>query len=377
MRITILTPSLDVQGGATRKILKIAQHFDARIYTLDYDPEKTFEGFRDLDVIVPKKGIFGKILGKPVDAARYFHSLKLEDYDIVNAHLEPSEFARNRNSPMIWYCYSPYRFAYDRHDWMMERSGMGKKLLLKGWTEAFRRMEGDVVPKIERIITNSTNVQARIRKYLHRDSDVLYSGVDSDSYSCKGQERFFFYPSRIDPLKDFAYAIRAFRIFSRKHKGWKLVIAGSLSWVPDHRRYLEELKSQCDGSVVIETSVSEERIRDLYSRCYTVLYSPIDEDFGMIPLEAMASSKPCIARNEGGPRETVAHGVDGFLVDSPEDMAQRMDALAKDPELCQRMGKAGRAKVVRDYRWEIFLERFGGMAQEVADTGSRDGRGKP
>ena len=377
MRLILLTPFLDSRGGFEHKVYRIAKHFDATIHCLRYEPENTYDDFRDLHIETPKGSFLRdaeRRLIKPFQTARYFYNLKLEDYDLVNAHLEPSEFARRRNSPMIWECYAPYRSAFDLYQWRMKRSSLPGKVALVCANEAFKQIEYRIVPKIEYIFTCSLNSKDRIRRYLGRDSEVLYGGINARTFTSREPEGFFFYPSRIAPEKDFEYAIEAFRIFSSRVKGWKLVIGGSLSRLPASRQYLEKLRAMCDDSISIETDMSEERKRDLYSRCHAVLYTPVDEDFGIVPLEGMASSKPCIAKNEGGPRETVVEGVDGFLVNSPQEMAERMEHLAKNPEESIAMGKAGRRKVVERFTWERFLRRFGEKADEVINDSATQGR---
>ena len=105
-----------------------------------------------------------------------------------------------------------------------------------------------------------------------------------------------------------------------------------------------------------------------------MLYSPVNEDFGLVPLEGMAASKPCIAINEGGPRETVINGKDGFLVDSAQEMAQRMEWLSKNEGRCEKMGREGRKKVKARFTWEAFLARFGEKARQIIKEGNGSGK---
>jgi glycosyltransferase involved in cell wall biosynthesis len=371
IRLKLVTTSLDVRGGANRVILSIARHFDAPVYCRRYVPESTFEEFRNLEVVVPKKSDIdraplGKNILKTIESTDYFYNMKLEDYDLINAHISPSEWVRNKNSPVLWYCYVPYRFAFDLYRWKIRNMKLTRRIPFEAWIAAFKYLEYKTVPKIEYIFSVSKNSQKRIRKYLNRDSEVLYPGIETKKFSCRGYERFFLYPSRIDRIKEFEYAIKAFKLFSSRNKGWKFVIAGSL--VGFFSGYLKKLQSMCDDSIIIETDVTEERILDLYSRCYAVLFSAIDEDFGLVPLEALASSKPVIARNEGGPRETIMDGADGFLVSSPQEMAEKMEWLAKNPEACEKMGKAGRRKVQKYFTWENFLKRFEEKAVELCEN---------
>ncbi|MBN1170314.1 glycosyltransferase, partial [Candidatus Micrarchaeota archaeon] len=89
-------------------------------------------------------------------------------------------------------------------------------------------------------------------------------------------------------------------------------------------------------------------------------------DYGLVPLEAMASSKPCLAKDEGGPKETIIHGRDGFLVESIWKLAKAMEWVARNPDKAASMGKAGRIKVETDFTWEKFLKRFEEKAKEVS-----------
>ncbi|MBU0532686.1 glycosyltransferase [Patescibacteria group bacterium] len=365
MKLAIVNSNLTVCGGIERVVLEIAKHFDAHIYCPYYDPENTFDEYRNLHITTLKPSnipIRHKVLST-LETTNYFYNMKLEDYDLVNPHGPLSEFVRHRNSPVLWYCYSPHRLAFDLYEWHLKQQSLAYKIPFLVWIKFFKHLESQTVPKIEEILTISNVAQKRIKKYLNRDAEIIHIGVDSQKFSCRDYEQFFLYPSRLAPEKDFEYAIKAFKLFSSKNKGWKLVIAGFVADI--HKPYFEKVKSLCDDSFIIETNVSDERLYDLYSRCYATVFSPIEEDFGIVPLEAMASSKPVIARNEGGPKETVSDGVDGFLVNSPQEMAQRMEWLAKNPDICEKMGKAGKKKVKKYFTWERFLKRFEEKAKET------------
>lgn len=372
MKLVIATPFLETRGGMERVILRIAKRFNARIHCINYNPENTFKGFKELDIETAKPSFIRKLplskrVSTAIEAGKYFYNLKLEDFDLINAQQTPSEWVSNRNSPVIWYSHTPNREAFDLYEWRMSQRSFPSKAVFWASIQAFKFFEFRTVPKLGYIFTNSRNSKNRIRKYLKMDSEILHPGVDASRFSCKSYDKFFFYPSRIAPEKRQEYAIEAFKRFSKRKKGWKLVIAGGLSERPGHQEYYRKIKSMCGDSISIETNITEERLLDLYSRCYSVLYTPINEDYGLVPIEGMASSKPCFAPDEGGPRETIINGKDGFLVSGPEDMADRMEWLAKRPEKCREMGKAGRSKVTERFTWEHFLKRFGEKAEQVID----------
>jgi glycosyltransferase involved in cell wall biosynthesis len=386
MRLLVTTPFLETRGGMERVVLKIAQHFKAKIHCITYDAENSFQDFIDMDVEVAKPGWLrcmpvGKRISTAIEAGWHFYNARLKDYDVINAHQTPSEWIRNRNAPVLWYAHTPNREAFDLYEWRQKRRNPISRAVFWSTIQPFKHLEYRTVPKIEYIFTNSRNSQERITKYLNRDSEILYPGVDAEKFSPKPPERYFLYPSRIAPEKELEYAIEAFKIFSNRAnpkpggdkpggQNWKLVIAGALSKRPEHASYLRKIRALCRQDMEIKTNVGDWELRDLYARSAAVLYTPVNEDFGLVPLEAMASGKPCIARNEGGPKETVANGVDGFLVNSIWEMAEKMEALSKDPERSVQMGKAGRAKVARDFTWERFLKRFGEKAEELARANS-------
>ncbi|MFN7991893.1 MAG: glycosyltransferase, partial [Candidatus Micrarchaeia archaeon] len=176
MRLLIATPFLETKGGMERVVLRIARHFGASIHCMYYDRENTFDEFRGLDVQTAKPSFLSKLpIGRRVataaDVGRYFYNVRLEGYDIINAHQTPSEWIRNRNSPVIWYCHTPNREAFDLYEWRMNRRNILSKALFRASIEAFKQLEFRTVPKIEYIFTNSRNSQDRIKKFLKRDSE--------------------------------------------------------------------------------------------------------------------------------------------------------------------------------------------------------------
>ena len=192
-------------------------------------------------------------------------------------------------------------------------------------------------------------------------------GVDVEEYSCQGYEKFFFYPSRITPEKRFELAIEAFKKSGLSRRGFRLVIAGSLiKGNRGHFEYYERIREMIKGIGEVRLDVPRSELLDLYSRCYAVLFTPINEDFGIVPLEAMASGKPVIAVDEGGPRETVVHEKTGYLCKNVDEIAVCMALLANDPSLKERMGKEGRERVRRHFSWGAFFSAFDRSLKEAS-----------
>jgi glycosyltransferase involved in cell wall biosynthesis len=378
VKLAICHSFLDTRGGTQKVILKIAKHFDAKIYCSIYEPENTFPEFKELEVEVlktslrPLLGIFSKRVMSGIKSGLEFYSLKLDDYDIVNAHGTPSEWVRNRNSPVVWYSHSPNREAFDLYEFRMRQRNSFQKALFWSLIQPFKIIENSLVPKIEYIFANSLNTQSRLKRYLKVNSEVLNPGIEYGQFYCQDYKNYFLYPSRITPEKRFEFAIEAFRKFkSKAKKSWRLIIAGALDENrEDHVKYYEKISKMCRDDVKIKLNVSDREFNSLYANCYSVLYSPIDEDFGIVPLEALSSYKPCIAINEGGPKEILIDGETGFLVNSSKEMASKMSYLAERPEVVEEMGKNGRKYVERNFSWGRFLKRFKEVCEKTAKSSS-------
>ena len=104
---------------------------------------------------------------------------------------------------------------------------------------------------------------------------------------------------------------------------------GAVLHVPVTATMLSSLQTVSAVQVMFVPSFTDEQRTELLQACRAVVYTPADEHFGIVPLEAMAAGRPVIASNSGGPLETVVHKSTGFLCQpQPEHFAQAMAALA-------------------------------------------------
>jgi len=370
MDLIICHPFLQSTGGGDRVVLELAKRFNPTIYSVVYDRESSFQELKEFDIrILPRSKLeipFQLIKADPrrynaVSAGfRYYFSGFKDDYDVICAMGSPSEWIRNRNERVSWYCFSPNREAYDLNAFRMNEMSFKRRVLNHALLTPFKMVESQVVPKLEQICTSSEVVRKRIDEYLGRpDAQVIAPGVDCKRFSNAGYDKYFFYPSRIVPEKRFEIAIEAFREFSDRHDGWKLVIGGFLSSLRRDQEYFKRLKSLSYGlNVEFRLNLTESELKCAYANCYAVLFCAINEDFGLIPLEAMASEKPIISIREGGPMYTIVDTVTGYLVTSSSAMAAWMSELAERPDLVESIGYAGRKHVEQNYTWKGFLDQM-------------------
>lgn len=112
-----------------------------------------------------------------------------------------------------------------------------------------------------------------------------------------------------------------------------------------------------EGLVTLQRNVSEAERRALFERSHAVVYTPSNEHFGIVPLEAMAAARPVIAVNNGGPRESVVQGRTGWLCEPTPDAFARayeeVAASAATPRL-REMGVAARAHVEASFSLDAF-----------------------
>jgi alpha-1,3/alpha-1,6-mannosyltransferase len=100
-----------------------------------------------------------------------------------------------------------------------------------------------------------------------------------------------------------------------------------------------------------------------------MLFTAFNEDWGIVPIEAMAFGKPVVSVNRGGPLETIEHGVQGYLEPpEPARFASRMVELALDEALARRMGSAGPARA-RKYSWDAFTSAIDRKLEQLVSGG--------
>ena len=166
--------------------------------------------------------------------------------------------------------------------------------------------------------------------------EVLYPGVDLQRYGVEfaelesvpaAQERepIFLVAGRMVWQKKLELAIDAMRIALAMGMKGRLVIAGAVD--EKSREYVNGLRARAEGlPITFEEGPSDERLIELYQEATALLFTAPNEDWGIVPLEAMASGTPVIAVASGGPCESVVHGETGWLLRRAAEGLRRPDA---------------------------------------------------
>jgi glycosyltransferase involved in cell wall biosynthesis len=250
----------------------------------------------------------------------------LDDVDLVvsTSHCAAKAVVPTGRARHICYCHSPMRYAWDQFDAYFgpARVGRWRSALMRPTMAALARWDRATAPRVHHFVANSQFVAARIARYYNRRASVVYPPVDTAFYTpgTAPPDPYFLVVSALVPYKRLELAIAA-----AERARARLVIIGS---GPDAAR----LRAQAGPTVEFRGALHDADLRDAYRRA-TAILMPAEEDFGIVPVEAMACGRPVIALGRGGARETVEPGLTGLLVDdaSPDAFAGAMaDAARRD-----------------------------------------------
>ena len=353
MRIAIFVDYIGAIGGGERVALELARALNADVITTDVDVESILRlGYTDANVISLGNTIKNPPL-KQISASLMFARCDFtKKYDFFIFTGNWTHYAARKHKPNLWYCYSPTRAFYDLKKEILSRQpNLLVKRLAALWIETHGWFDRRSVRNLDRILAISSNVQRRIHEYYGIQSSIIYPPVDTCRFRFREFGDFWLSVNRIYPEKRIELQFDVFR----ELPGEKLVIVGGYSEGDHASRYSEELLKNKPGNVEMRGEVSEEEIIDLYAGCKGLICTAMDEDFGLTPLEAMASGKPVVGVNEGGFVETVVDGKTGMLVDADkEEMVKAVRAVSKDPE---RYKDACIARA-KEFETSVFLEKI-------------------
>jgi glycosyltransferase involved in cell wall biosynthesis len=205
-----------------------------------------------------------------------------------------------------------------------------------------RQADENLMRESRAVFTISQNVSRRLLHGCGVQSKALYNPpAGAESFYCAAAGEYFLYPSRLNPLKRQTLILEALAL---TRQPVRVVFAGP----SDHPQLQEEChrlvrEFGLDGRVQFLGQVSETEKVKLYAEALGVLFTPLDEDYGYVTLEAMLARKPVLTcTDSGGPLEFVEDRATGLIVEpSPEAIADGMDALWADRARAATWGAAG------------------------------------
>lgn len=252
---------------------------------------------------------------------------------------------------IVWLAHQ-YRQAYDLFGRPGGLPDTEENRLLQG---ALKRIDRTSMTEAERVFTISQNVRNRLLTHNGIDSEVLYVPVaNEEQYYAADYGDHVLSVGRLDPLKRTDLLVEAFR---HVRSGARCLIAGDGT----QRAHLTDLIRRYDlaDRVSLLGRLPFPKLLELYAGALAVYYAPVDEDYGLVTIEAFKSERPVItAHDSGGVLEFTRDGETGCVVaPEPEQIAAAVDHLYENRTLAKQYGQAGR-KAVSDISWQHALQRL-------------------
>ncbi len=248
--------------------------------------------------------------------------LDLTDYDlIISSEAGPAKGVITRPDALhVCYCHSPMRYVWDMYPIYLAGSGRLIKTLfpwIAHWLRVWDRASAD---RVDHFIANSNFVAKRISKFYRRESEVLFPPVNVSAFDHLTQkEDFYLCLGQMVPYKKADLVVDAFNQLDLP-----VVIIGE-------GELYNSLLNKAGPNIKLLGRQPFNIVKSHLERSKALLFPGV-EDFGIVPVEAMACGTPVIGFKKGGVLDTVIHGKTGILFESQtvESLVQAVNALEND-----------------------------------------------
>lgn len=348
-KIAIVCDFLTTMGGAENVVLAMHEAFPAApIYTAIYNADKT-PAFKKLDVRtsrlqkLPKKlRAYHKLF--PTMAVKAMRGLDLGEFDIIlaSSYLHGHQITKTRpDQILINYCHTPPRYYWSHYDLYRKDPGYGKlnpliRALMPLMVPRQRKLDLEAAKNVDIFIANSTETQARIKKYYGRSSTVIHPPVDVNRFTparTRGEQ--YVTLGRQLPNKRFDLAVAACTKL-----GLPLHVFGN---GPLHQKLVEIAGPTISFHTDRFGDASDAAVEQALNTAKGFVF-PSDEDFGIVAVEALAAGTPVIAYDKSGTRDIVQDGESGVLfghqtVDEVANAIKKAEKLTFLPGTLRRKAK--------------------------------------
>jgi len=350
--VRVLHDYFSIVGGGERLALTLAHGLDAELVCGRWDQgsfarsEHSALQITDLGLPDYPAGLRTLMLARAF--AQSGARLKPADAHIYSGVCAPLAAAHDHCRRRIFYCHTPPRFLFDQRDFYRQSlPALLRPLLdaLNAWLEPRYR---HAVAQMDCVVANSQHVRARIAEHLGVAATVIYPPCELERFGFASSSNFFFSNARLDPLKRVDRIVAAFLQMPKQN----LVVASS---GPEAKR-LQALAVDAPN-VRFVGRLSDAEMAQYLAECRALIYIPVDEDFGISPVEAMASGKPVIAARAGGLLESLIEGETGVFIAADAPLEQLIEAVGRlDGVSAERMRAACEARALAFGRERFIAE---------------------
>lgn len=405
LQIVFIHPDLGI-GGAERLILDIAnslqENYKILFLTNHFDKKHCFDELKQSKYEIKTIGdwIPRSLFGKCQALCAYIRLmyltlvyllfLKNDEASVFITDLIPiaNPFLKLSNQKVIYYCHHPDLLASSRNtsikkfyrkplDWMEMKATWYSDIILvnsKYTATVFKNTFPDIEIPMRVVYPTVANTFEDCLKNLGNEKleiEAVVPNIPPDSF-------VFLSINRFHPAKKLELAINALKIFKEKKleifNKIYLVMAGGYDPISEiNATYFERLNTltnqyNLSNKVIFIKSPTDYEKARLLKSCSCLIYTPVKEHFGIVPLEAMLVSKPVLACKSGGPCETVDHGITGYLSEpNPVDMAKFMCKIASADNL-DDMGYKGKIRLDEKFSNRKFTLDVNEIVENIIKT---------
>lgn len=309
MKVAIVHYWLVGMRGGEKVLEALCEMFpQADIFTHVVDPEKISERLR-------KHTIKTSFISRLPRASKMYKSylplmplaleqLDLRDYDLVlSSEAGPAKgIIPSPKATHICYCHSPMRYIWNMYHDYREGAGTLARLSMPLASHYLRMWDESSAARVDQFVANSHNVADRVRKYYRRDAKVVHPPADIEAFRPVAAEELGDYYLMVGELVRYKRPDLAVEAFNRT--GRKLVIIGG-------GEMLQDIRAMAKSNVSVLGPQPFSALKHHYARSRALIF-PGEEDFGIVPVESMASGRPVIAYGRGGATESVIDGLTGL-----------------------------------------------------------------
>lgn len=284
-----------------------------------------------------------------------FESFDLSSYDIVisSSSAESKWIITKPETLHFCYCHTPIRYFWSHYHEYLNMLEFGilnpiAKFVMPRLIHKLRQWDYIAAQRVDYFIANSKNTASRIKKYYNKDAEVIYPGIKSEEFVFSDKkDDYYFYIWRAIPYKKFDLLIDAF------NTNWKKLIVATNT---DNKLY-RELKAKSKSNITWVFNPPRTETRRLFAYARAFLFPP-EEDFGIVPLEAMASGTPVIAFGKWWATETVIDKRHYLSATGIFFSEQTVESLNKTIEEFESKESEFDYKEIREYAYNFDVSNF-------------------